>query len=170
MTKTRRTVTLAVLISVAMILSYLESLIPVFIAVPGVKIGLANIASVFTLFLLGVPSAVAVSLIRVSLTALLFGNMMSLFYSISGAALSLLVMAAVKKITRFSPVGISVLGGVFHNIGQILVACLILESAALVLYLPVLLISGTLAGVVTGIAGGILIKRLDVVVKTNSKH
>lgn len=155
---TVRLTTLSMLIATAMILSYAESRIPAFVAVPGVKIGLANVATVFTLCLLGRKEAVAVSLVRVLLSALLFGSVSTLLYSAAGAVLSLAVMILTERF--FTTVGTSVAGGVAHNIGQILAAAFLAGSPAIVGYLPVLLISGTVAGAVIGIASGVLLARL----------
>ncbi len=157
---TKRLVTLSALIAVAMILSYIESLIPAFVAVPGVKMGLSNIATVFTLYALGWPYAIIVSVIRVLLSALLFGNVTSLIYSLSGAALALASMILLKKLDKFSSVGVSVVGGLFHNVGQITAACLIMETSAISLYLIPLTISGTIAGVVIGLVAGNLVNRI----------
>lgn len=157
---TKKMVTLSSLIAVAMILSYIESLVPAFVAVPGVKMGLSNIATVFALYTLGWPYAICVSVVRVFLSALLFGNFVSLIYSISGAALALLVMILLKKINLFSSIGISVAGGVCHNAGQIIAACIVMENAAISLYIIPLIISGTLAGVVIGIVSGMLVERI----------
>ena len=157
---TKRLVTLSALIAVAMILSYIESLIPAFVAVPGVKIGLSNIATVFALYALGWPYAICVSVVRVFLSALLFGNFVSLIYSLSGAALALLAMILLKKLDSFSSVGVSVAGGVCHNAGQVIAACLVMETAAISLYLIPLVISGTIAGVVIGIVAGNLVERV----------
>ena len=163
--KTKRLVTLSSLIAVAMILSYIESLIPVFIPIPGVKLGLSNIASVFTLYTLGAPCAICVLLIRVTLSSLLFGSITSFLYSMSGAILSLVAMCLLHRLTSLSPIGVSTVGGVLHNIGQVAMAALIMDSGAILLYLPVLFVSGTVAGVVIGIAGGILAKRLEKILK-----
>lgn len=157
---TKRMVTLSALIAVAMILSYIESLVPAFVAVPGVKMGLSNIATVFAIYTLGWPYAICVSVVRVFLSALLFGNFFSLVYSLSGAALALLVMILLKKIDVFSSVGISVAGGVCHNAGQIIAACIVMENAAISLYIIPLIISGTIAGVLIGLAAGILVERI----------
>lgn len=157
---TKKLVTLSALIAVAMILSYVESFVPAFVAVPGVKIGLSNIATVFALYALGWQYAVIVSLIRVLLSALLFGNAVSLIYSLSGAFLALLVMILLKKIDKFSSVGVSVAGGVCHNAGQIIAACIVMENAAISLYIIPLVISGTIAGIVIGIVAGILVERI----------
>lgn len=158
---TKRLCTLALTVSVAMILSYLESLIPPLMAVPGVKIGLANIATVFALYTLGAGAAATVSLVRVLLSALLFGNVAALIYSLFGAVLSLLFMICVRRIRIFSSVGVGVVGGVMHNVGQIIAAVFLLGSAAIASYLPVLIISGTLAGIIVGGAAGLLAARLE---------
>lgn len=157
---TKKMVILSALVAVAMILSYIESLVPTFVAVPGVKMGLSNIATVFALYTLGWPYAIIVSLIRVLLSALLFGNAVSLIYSLSGAALALFVMILLKKFNLFSTVGVSVAGGVCHNAGQIIAACIVMENAAISLYILPLIISGTIAGVVIGTVAGILVNRV----------
>ena len=157
---TRQMVTLSALIAVAMILSYIESLVPAFVAVPGVKVGLSNIATVFALYALGWPYAICVSLVRVFLSALLFGNAVGLIYSLSGAVLALASMILLKKIDRFSSIGISVIGGVCHNVGQVLAACVVMETAAIAYYIIPLLLSGTIAGVVIGLAAGNLVERI----------
>ena len=151
---------MAMTTAVAMILSFVESQIPAFVAVPGVKIGLANIAVVFALYRLGWKEAVAISLIRVVLVSMLFGSIASLFYSIAGAVLSLTGMGLLKKTGKFTEIMISVTGGILHNIGQIGMACLILETAALRYYLPFLLISGIIAGIVVGILSAVLVQRI----------
>jgi len=157
---TKQLVTLSVLIAVAMILSYIESMIPAFVAVPGVKMGLSNIATVFALYALGWPFAICVSVVRVLLSALLFGNVVSLIYSLSGAALALLVMILLKKFDLFSSVGISVAGGVCHNIGQVIAACIVMETSAIAVYIIPLLLSGTISGVVIGLIAGNLVERV----------
>lgn len=153
---------LGICTAIAMVLSYLESLIPLSFAVPGVKLGLANIAVVFVLYKLGAKEAVLVSAFRIIWMAILFGNFLTLAYSAAGAVLSLTAMILLKRSERFSAVGVSVTGGILHNAGQILVAMLIMETAQIVYYLPVLCISGIAAGVAVGIASAILIKRIPV--------
>ena len=163
--QTKKLATAAVLTATAMMLSYVESLIPAFVAVPGIKIGLANIVTVFALYTIGWRGALCVSLVRVCLSSLLFGNVTGFFYSLSGALLSFLGMLILSRISVFSPVAVSSVGGVLHNVGQVLASALVLETAAVFTYLPVLLISGTLAGVVIGIAAGLLVGRLKKIVK-----
>lgn len=159
MKKTKRLVLLAMLTAVAMILSYVESLLPS-VGIPGVKMGLANIAVIFALFRFGWKEAAALSLVRVVLVSLLFGSVGAMLYSLAGAVLSLAVMALLRRIDRFSTVGISVAGGVAHNAGQILMAMLILQTKQLLGYLPVLAISGIAGGVLTGLAAALLIRRI----------
>ena len=147
------------LTALALVLSYLESLIPP-LWVPGVKLGLPNLAVVFALYRLGWKDACAISLARVVLVTLLFGNGAALAYSIAGAALSLSLMGLLKKTGKFSTVGVSVAGGVAHNAGQTLVAMALLETSRLAWYLPVLWVSGTIAGVLIGIVSGVLVERV----------
>ena len=159
MKKTKRLVLLAMLTAVAMILSYVESLLPS-VGIPGVKMGLANIAVIFALFRFGWKEAAALSLVRVVLVSLLFGSVGAMLYSLAGAVLSLAVMALLRRIDRFSTVGISVAGGVAHNAGQILMAMLILQTRQLLGYLPVLAVAGIGGGILTGLAAALLIRRI----------
>ena len=145
--------------ALALVLSYLESLLPP-LGVPGVKLGLPNLAVVFALYRLGFRDACVISLVRVALVALLFGNGASLAYSMAGAVLSLALMGLLWKTGKFSSIGVSVAGGVAHNAGQILVAMAMLETSRLAWYLPVLWISGVITGVVIGIVSGVLVKRV----------
>ena len=159
MKKTKRLVLLAMLTAVAMILSYVESLLPS-VGIPGVKMGLANIAVIFALFRFGWKEAAALSLVRVVLVSLLFGSVGAMLYSLAGAVLSLAVMALLRRIDRFSTVGVSVAGGVAHNAGQLLMAMLILQTKQLLGYMPVLAVSGIAGGVLTGLAAALLIRRI----------
>ena len=160
--KTRKITTLGLSVALALILSYVESLLPPLMAVPGVKVGLPNIVILFLLYRYGWKEAAAVSGIRLLLTAALFTGFAAFFYGLAGAVLSLLGSALLKRTGRFSPLGVSVAGGVLHNLGQIALAALILESSYLFAYLPVLLLSGTLAGALVGLLAGILIRRGDI--------
>lgn len=159
MKKTKRLVLFAMLTAVAMILSYVESLLPS-VGIPGVKMGLANIAVIFALFRFGWKEAAALSLVRVVLVSLLFGSVGAMLYSLAGAVLSLAVMALLRRIDRFSTAGVSVAGGVAHNAGQILMAMLILQTKQLLGYLPVLAVSGIAGGVLTGLTAALLIRRI----------
>ena len=148
------------LTALAMILSYVETLVPLSFAVPGIKMGLPNIAVLFALYRLGFKDAAVISLLRVFLSALLFGNLFSLVYSAAGAVLSLVVMLLLKKSGKFGVTGVSVAGGVAHNAGQIIVAVFVLETAGLIYYFPALCVSGTVAGICIGLVSGLLIKRV----------
>jgi heptaprenyl diphosphate synthase len=163
--KAKKLTALAVSVALSLILSFVESQIPPLVAIPGVKIGLANTVSLFVLYSLGAPSAALVGVVRVSLSSLLFGTPVSFIYSISGAMLSLLVMLLIKKLPFFSVIGVSVAGGVFHNIGQIIAAIIIMKSAAIAVYLPPLLVSGVIAGVAVGIVAGMVLKKLGKYIK-----
>ena len=160
--KTKKIAILGVLTSVALVLSYLEAIIPpIYSAVPGIKVGLPNIVIILILYRFGFKQAISVSLMRVFIVALLFGNAMTLAYSLSGAILSLLAMVLFRRIDKFSQVGVSIIGGVMHNLGQVLVAIVLLHSTLIGYYMLILTFTGTLAGVVVGIAGSLLIRRLE---------
>lgn len=162
---TKKITVMAMTIAVAMILSYIESQIPpLFTAVPGIKMGLANIAVVFALYKLGWKEAGVISLLRVFLVSVMFSplGVMGLFYSLAGAVLSLLVMIGLKAAKLFSSVAVSVAGGVFHNVGQIIMACILLRTKEIVYYLPVLALSGIAAGVLIGLVAAVMVQRIHV--------
>ena len=157
----RRLARYALLTALAMALSWLESLVPLAGAVPpGVKLGLTNLVVIFALYRMSLRDAAVISLIRVVLVAFTFGNSYSFAYSLAGAALSLAVMALLKRSGKFSLLGVSVAGAVSHNIAQVLVAMAVMETSRLAWYLPVLLVSGIAAGVFVGAAGALIVKRI----------
>ena len=157
----RRAVFIGISAALAMVLSYVELLLPpIYAPLPAVTCGLANVAVVFVLIKLGDLQAGAVAAVKVALTALLFGSFVSLAYSAAGAVLSLAVMMLMKRIRLFSPIGISIGGGVAHNVGQILMAIVLLGRAEIAYYLPVLIISGTVSGILVGLCGGIAATRI----------
>lgn len=157
----RRLARYALLTALAMALSWLESLVPLAGAVPpGVKLGLTNLVVIFALYRMSLRDAAVISLIRVVLVAFTFGNSYSFAYSLAGAALSLAVMALLKRSGKFSLLGISVAGAVSHNIAQVLVAMAVMETSRLAWYLPVLLASGVVAGVCVGAAGALIVRRI----------
>ena len=160
--KTRKLTTLGLSVALALILSYVESLLPPLMAVPGVKVGLPNVVILFLLYRYGWKEAGAVSLVRLLLTAALFTGFAAFLYGLSGAALSLLGSALLKRTDRFSPLGVSVAGGVLHNLGQIAFAALVLDSGYIFAYLPILLLSGTVAGALVGLLAAILLRRADI--------
>lgn len=159
MKKTKKIAFLGLCTAVALILAYVEALLPpLWSAVPGIKMGLPNIMIIFMLYRFSLKEAAVVSLVRLAAVALLFGNVMTLAYSLAGAVLSLGVMALLKKWDRFSPVGVSLAGGVFHNLGQVLVAMLVLETAEIGYYMIILTFTGLLAGILVGLAGALLLR------------
>lgn len=161
MKKTQRLCALSLTVAAAMLLSFIEAQLPSFTVVPGIKAGLANIAVIFALYRLGAKEAIAVSLVRVLMMSLLFGSFVGMLYGLAGATVSIALMILLKRFSPFTPIGVSVAGGVAHNAGQIAVACILLRTSAIAYYLPVLVISGTVAGIVTGVASGILVKRFE---------
>lgn len=160
--KTKKVALLGILTSVALILSYIEAILPpIWSAVPGIKMGFPNIVIIFILYRFGVKQAAIVSFIRIFIVALLFGNVMTLAYSCAGAFLSIVLMAIIKKSNAFSVVGTSIVGGVAHNLGQIIVAIFLFDTVQIGYYMAVLAVTGTIAGVFIGIAGAFLLKRLE---------
>ena len=152
---------LGVCTALALILSYVEILLqPLFPTLPGIKMGLPNVIIVFLLYRRGIAAAVGVSFLRILLTSMLFGNAMALFYSLAGAFLSLLAMILLSRTRLLSVVGVSVAGGVLHNVGQILTAIILLETVELGYYLVILTVSGTVAGIVIGLCGSLLIQKI----------
>lgn len=150
----------ALLTALALALAWLESLLPAFGMLPGMKLGLGNIVVLFALYRMSLKDAAGLALVKALLTAACFGNAYSFAYSLAGAALSLAAMAALKRLDWFSMVGVSAAGGVCHNLGQLLVAAAVLRTAGLGWYFPVLLASGTVTGIGTGIAGGLIVRRV----------
>ena len=160
--KISRVAELGLFTTVALILSYVESLLPpIWAAVPGIKIGLPNIVIILILYKAGFIAAAAVSFVRVAIVSLLFGSIMTFAYSMAGAVLSLTLMALCKRSNVFSTVGVSIVGGVTHNLGQILVAIALFDTIQLGYYMIILAFTGTVAGVFIGLAGTILLRRLE---------
>ena len=147
---TQRLARLGLFTALASILCYIESLLPVFPGVPGIKLGLANLAVLFLLLRYTWKEAAVVSAARILIIGFLFGNLFGIVYSFAGAALSLCAMALFQKKTDVSPVMLSILGGVFHNIGQLIAAMTAVESLSLIYYAPALLIAGVITGAAVG--------------------
>ncbi len=145
-------------VALAFVFSYIEVLIPFTVGIPGVKLGLANIVVLTALYAMGVKEAFVISCIRIVLVGFTFGNMFSIIYSLAGGLLSWLIMCICKKVKAFSIVGVSIAGGISHNIGQIAVAAVVLKTKSIGFYLPALLISGTITGLVIGLLGVWLLK------------
>lgn len=146
--------------ALALIFSYVESLIPISLGIPGVKLGLANLIIVIGLYKMSLKEVYLLSLVRVLLSGFIFGNYFSILYSLAGALLSVTVMALLKRNGGFSVMGVSIAGGVFHNIGQLFVAMIVVETFGVVYYVPVLLIAGLITGMLIGITANEMLKRL----------
>ncbi len=156
----RRVAEAGILTAIAFVLSYLEAILPFSLGIPGVKLGLSHIVTIFALYRLPVWETISITLVRVFLSAMLFGNAASLAYSLTGALLSLSVMLILKQLPLFSATGVSIAGGVSHNLGQLLCAALLMETTELLWYLPILLVSGSVSGTLIGLTGSILIERV----------
>ena len=161
-TTAQKTAKLAVYIALAFIFSYIESLIPLPIPFPGVKLGFANLVIIVVLYQSGFAAAFGVSLIRNILNALTFGNLFALFYSIAGSILSLLIMEGLRRLKPFhiSIISVSSIGGIVHNMGQMLVASILVGGYAILHYFPFLYFAGLIAGLFIGILGKLCLERL----------
>lgn len=153
------------LVALAFIFSYVEAMVPVPLPVPGIKLGLANLVTIVSLYTVGIPGAVAVSLVRILLMGFTFGNVFSMAYSMTGGIFSLAVMAAVMKSGWFSRVGVSIAGGIVHNIGQLCAAAWVTKTMGVFTYLPVLLVAGVVAGALIGLLGNLVVERIEGIVK-----
>ena len=160
MTRSQKISYCAVFTALAMIFSYVEAILPINFGVPGMKLGLANLIIVVALYKMRLSEAYLLSVVRVLLAGFIFGNYFSIIYSLAGGLLRLNVMALLKKWGGFSLQGISIAGGVFHNIGQLIVAAVVVETFSVTYYFPVLLVAGLLTGLVIGIVAEMMLKRL----------
>ncbi len=156
----RRTAYLGLYLALALVCSYIESLIPISFGIPGIKLGLANVVVILVLYDLGAAWAAAVSVLRILLAGFMFGNMFSIIYSLSGGLLSLGCMLLLKKTGKFKIISVSAAGGVTHNLGQIIAAALVVENINLFYYYPVLLTAGVITGVLIGTAAQEIVMRL----------
>ena len=160
-TLARRVALFGMLTALGFIFGFVESMVPLSLGIPGVKLGVANIVTVVALYLMGPKEALGVSLVRVVLTGFTFGNISMMMYSLAGALLSFTVMYLMKRSARFGTMGVSIAGGVAHNMGQLIVAALILESTNTFYYFPVLLAAGTVTGALIGIVARLVLDRLE---------
>lgn len=157
--QTKKIAVTGLLTALALILSYVESLVPMLPGIPGVKLGLPNMLILLALYTYGWREALSINVMRILLTGFLFGNMFTIVYSLAGAGVSFLAMLTAGKLAVFSMKSVSILGGVFHNIGQLFVACILVEGFSMLAYLPVLLVAGLLTGLLNGILAEQLYKR-----------
>ena len=163
LTETRGSARIAacgVLTALALIFSYIEFLVPLPIAIPGIKLGLANIVCLVCLYALGEKHAFLINVTRIALAALLFGSVFSALYALAGGVVSFAVMALLKRTKSFSVCGVSMAGGVFHNLAQLAVAGLLVESAQVFYYFPVLLLSGMATGIGIGILATLILRSI----------
>lgn len=158
--KTGKVALYGLLVALAFILSYVETLIPVPVPVPGVKIGLANLVVVTALYTMGDKEAFILSVVRIILVAMTFGNLSTMLFSIAGGILSVAAMIIVKRTGVFSLTGVSLVGGIMHNVGQVLVAMFIVHNVRMIYYLPFLLVSGVVTGALIGILAGLITKQV----------
>lgn len=158
--KTKKVAYLGVFMALALILSYVEALIPFSVGIPGVKLGLTNIVTVLMLYIATPVETFVLCVLRAILSGFMFGNAFSIIYSLAGCILSFFAMLLLKKTDKFKIVSISVIGGVSHNIGQIIVASIVLSTYSVAYYVPVLLVAGTLTGLVIGLISEEIVLRI----------
>ena len=163
--KAVRIALVGMLTGLAFVLSFVESLVPLTAAVPGIKIGLANTVTLFAVYKLDIKSALFVTLARITLASFAFSGLFAGLYALCGGLLSLGVMLLLKRINAFTCVGVSICGGVSHNVGQLIFAFFVFEASALWLYMPILLIGGAVAGTLVGIIGAFAVKRVKIITK-----
>lgn len=159
-TKAKKLALAAILASLAMIFSYVEFLIPFSIGIPGIKLGIANLVIVIALYSLNFKYAFTVNMVRIFLNGFMFTGVFAMLYALSGGILSILTMGLLKKTDKFSMTGVSMAGGVAHNLGQLIVASIMVEDMKMFLYFPVLLFSGMITGILIGMGSEILMKNI----------
>lgn len=149
----------AMLTAIALIFSYVEALVPFSIGIPGIKAGFANIVILYALYKLGDRYGLIINVCRICLSALLFGSLFSMLYSLAGGLVSFAAMVLFKRCRIFSTTGVSMAGGVFHNFGQILVAAFVVKTPQIIYYFPVLIFAGIITGIINGIIATLCLKR-----------
>lgn len=157
---TKKTAQLGVYIALAMILSYVESLIPFSFGIPGIKLGLTNVVTVIMMYTYGIPGALGVAVLRAVLSGFMFGNAFSIIYSVAGCVLSFIFMYILKKTNHFAIISVSTAGGVMHNVGQLIVAANVVKTYSVIYYAPVLIIAGVFTGIIIGIVSDEIVKRI----------
>ena len=172
MTRTKKVVIISLFVSQAIVLSIFERMIPINFAVPGAKLGLANIVTILSLYIFGLRETILIVLLRTFMASVFGGTLLTFLYSVSGALISLLVMYLLKKIPKdkFTIVGISVFGSISHNIGQIIMAVLIIQSINIAFYLPMLIIISIPTGLFVGFSSKKLLENLNKIKLLNNAH
>lgn len=149
-----------VFLALALVCSYVESLIPISFGIPGVKLGLTNIVVILMLYTIGAKDAILISVLRIILAGFMFGNAFSIIYSLAGGILSFVVMLLLKNTGKFKILSISTAGGISHNVGQLIVAALVVENYNILFYVPVLIIAGIITGFLIGLLAGEIVLRI----------
>ena len=152
-------------VALAMILSYIESLIPIPFAVPGMKIGLANLVVIVALYVMDEKAAISISLIRVILVSFTFANLSAMIFSLAGALCSIICMLLLKRTGNYSVSGVSIVGAVSHNVGQLMVAMAVVKTVQVISYLPILIIFGVTSGFLMGMLAIMVINRIKKAIK-----
>lgn len=158
--RTRKLATSAVLASLGLIFSYIEAILPFSFGIPGIKLGIANLVVIIALYTLGSSYALSINVIRILVAGLLFNGLFGAMYSLAGALLSFWVMLLLKKTNLFSIIGVSMAGGVIHNVGQLLIAAVMISNLKIFFYFPILLFSGMITGILIGIISHFVLRRL----------
>ena len=151
---------LGVFLALALVCSYVESLIPISFGIPGVKLGLTNIVVILMLYTIGAKDAILISVLRIILAGFMFGNAFSIIYSLAGGILSFVVMLLLKNTGKLKILSISTAGGISHNVGQLIVAALVVENYNILFYVPVLIIAGIITGFLIGLLAGEIVLRI----------
>lgn len=149
-----------VFLALALVCSYVESLIPISFGIPGVKLGLTNIVVILMLYTIGAKDAILISVLRIILAGFMFGNAFSIIYSLAGGILSFVVMLLLKNTGKLKILSISTAGGISHNVGQLIVAALVVENYNILFYVPVLIIAGIITGFLIGLVAGEIVLRI----------
>lgn len=148
--------------ALAMIFAYIEALLPINVGIPGAKLGIANLVIIFVLYSFGPKSAIAVNILRIIMTGLLFSSVFGMLFSLMGGLLSIIVMILLKKTGLFSVIGVSIAGGVMHNMGQLLTTAFLISNIRVFLYFPFLLFSGIVSGAIIGIVALVVLRRIPI--------
>ena len=156
--RTKRVTLCGLLLAVMLVLGYLESMLPAVSAVPGIKLGLSNSVLIFAVYLLDIPTAYALMVLKVVLSGALFGGVSTMMYGLAGGLLSLTAMVLLSRVKGLHPVTVSMAGGVMHNAGQVLLAVFLLHTGSLLYYMAILIFSGLACGALTGIAADRVMK------------
>lgn len=157
---TKRIALCGILLSMMLVLGYVEHLIPVAAGVPGIKLGLSNGVLIFAVYMLGIPTAFLLMVLKVLLSGFLFGGVSAMMYAFAGGVLSVAAMAGLSKVKGLHPVTVSMVGGVMHNVGQISLAMIILQSSNLMGYMAILMIAGLVSGALTGVCASMVMKHM----------